>query len=64
MQKKQLALLTGINSKNNADFFYLNSLYSLRIENKLNSHEKICKNEDFYGILLPLHKDNTLYVRN
>ena len=27
---------------------------------KLKSHEKICKNKDFYGIAMPSEKDNIL----
>ena len=35
-------------------------LHSFRTENKLKSHEKICKNKDFCGIVMPLEKNNIL----
>ena len=38
----------------------MNCLYSFRTENKLKSHEKVCKNEDFCGIVMPSEKDNLL----
>ena len=38
----------------------MNCLHSFRIENKLQSNEKVCKNEDFWGIVMPLEKDNRL----
>ena len=40
-------LLTGKTSKHYKDFHCLNCLHSFRTENKLDSHEKICKNKDF-----------------
>ena len=41
-------------------FFSLNCLHSFRTENKLISHEKVCKNKDFCGIVMPSKKDNNL----
>ena len=35
-------------------------LHSFRTENKLTSHEKICKNKDFCGISMPSEKNNIL----
>ena len=32
----------------------------LEQKKKLQSHEKVCKNKDFYGILMPSEKDNIL----
>ena len=46
--KKLSALLRQINSKHNGD--YLNCLHCFRIENKMEFHEKVCKNQDFCGI--------------
>ena len=34
--------------------------HSFRTENKLKSHEKVCKNTDFCGILMLSKKDNML----
>ena len=38
-------------------FYCLNCLYSFRTENKLRSHDKVCKNKDFCGIVMPSEKD-------
>ena len=40
------------------DFYCSNCLNSFRTENKLQSHEKVCKNKYFRRILLPSEKDN------
>ena len=58
--KKLSILLRGITSKHHGDFYCLNCLHSLRTENKLKSHEKVCENKDFCGIVLPPKKDNIL----
>ena len=44
--------------KNKSYFYCLNCLYSFRTENKLKSHEKVCKN--FLGIVMSLKKDKIL----
>ena len=38
----------------------MNSLNSFRTEDKLKSHEKVCKNKDIYGIVMPSKKNETL----
>ena len=58
--KKLSALLRGITSKHNRDSCCLNCLHSFRTENKLKSHEKVCKNKDSCGIVMPSEKDNML----
>ena len=58
--RKSSALLHEINSKHEGNFYCLNCLHSFTIENKLKSHERICKNKDFYGIVMPSQKDNLL----
>ena len=58
--KRLSTLLRGITSKDHGDFYYLNCLHSFRTENKLRSCEKICKNKDFCGIVLPSEKDDIL----
>ena len=55
--KKLSTLLQGIKSKHHSDFYCLNCLHSFRTGNKLNSHEKVCKNEDICGIVTPSEKD-------
>ena len=58
--KKLSALLHRITSKNKGDFYCLNCLHSFRTKNKLKSHEKVCKNKDFCGILMPSERDTVL----
>ena len=45
--KKLSTLLRGITSKHHGNVHCLNCLCSFRTENKLRSHEKVCKNKDF-----------------
>ena len=57
--KRLSILLRGITSKHHG----LNCLHSFRKENKLKSHEKVCKNKDFCGIVMPSKKDEILEFR-
>ena len=41
-------------------FFGLNCFRSFRTENKLKCHEKVCRNKDFCGIVMPSEKGNIL----
>ena len=52
--KKLSALLHRITSKNKGDFYCLICLHSFTTENKLKSHEKVCKNKDFCDIVMPI----------
>ena len=45
--KKLTTSLKGITSKHYGDFYCLNCFHFFRTENKLKSHEKLCKNKDF-----------------
>ena len=56
--KKRSTLLKGITSKHHGDFYCFNCLYSFRTENKLKSHEKVCKNR----IAMPSEKDKMLKI--
>ena len=38
----------------------MDCLHSFRTENKLESHKKVCKNKDFFGIVMPSEKDKIL----
>ena len=58
--KKISAILPEINLKHKGDFYCLNFLLSVRTENKLRSHEKVCRNIDFRGIVMPSEKDSML----
>ena len=51
--KKLLALLIGITSKNNRDFFCLNCLHSFKTKNNLKSQKKVCENKDFCNVIMP-----------
>ena len=53
-------LLRGITSKHHSDFYCLNYLPSFKTENKLKSHENVCKNKDICDIVMPSEKDNIL----
>ena len=55
-------LLRGITSKHDGDFYCMNWLHYFRTENKLKSHEKVCKNKDFCGIAMRSENDNILGV--
>ena len=44
--KKAITLLRGIKLKHGGDFYFLNCLHFIRTENKLKSHEKVCKGKD------------------
>ena len=61
--KKLSALLIGITSKRHSDIYCLNWFHPFRTENKLKSHEKVCKNKDFCGIVMPLEKDEILELK-
>ena len=52
-------LLRRIISIHHGDFYRLNCLHSFKTENKLKSHEKVCK-RDFCEIVMPAEKDNIL----
>ena len=56
--KKLTALLYRKTSKHHGDFC-LNCLHSFRTENKLKSHNKVCKN-NFCGIVMPSKKNKIL----
>ena len=57
---KLSTLLHGITLKHKGDFYCLNFLHYFRTENKLESQEKVCKNKDFCGTVLPSEKDRIL----
>ena len=50
--KKNICIITLKTSKIKGDFYCLNCLYSFKIENKPKSHEKVCKNKAFCGIVM------------
>ena len=50
--KNLSALLRGITSKNNGDSYCLNCLHSFRTKNKLESHKRICEDQDFCNVMM------------
>ena len=47
------ALLRGIISSNNEDFYCLNCFHSYRTLNKLKKHGRVCNNYDYYHVDMP-----------
>ena len=61
LEVKKLSTIPGeITPKHDGDFYCLNCLQSFRIENKLKSHERVCKNKYFCGIVISFQKENVL----
>ena len=58
--KKLSALLRRITFIHDGDFVCLNCLHSFKTENNFKPIEKVCKDKDFCGILMPSEKDNIL----
>ena len=50
--KKLSGLLKGITSKCHGDFYCLNCFHSFATKNKLQLHKRVCKNKDFFNIIL------------
>ena len=63
-KKKLSASLRGTVSKHDGGFYHLHCLHSYRASNKLKSQEKVCKNKDFCGIVMPFPKDKILLQFN
>ena len=57
------ALLRGITSKHNGDFYCLNGFYSFATEDALEKHEKVCKNYDCCYVEMS-DKDNSILKYN
>ena len=58
------ALLSGITSKNNGDFYCLNCLHFFGTKSKLESHKTLCEYKDFHNILMPFEGTNILSLIN
>ena len=56
-------LLKGITSTHEKDFYCLNCFRSYRTKNKLESHKKICENNDYCHVEMPT-KDNNIINYN
>ena len=60
---KLTALLRGVTSNNNGDFFCLNCFRAYTTENKLETHKKVCKNHDYGYVEMP-KEDNKILKYN
>ena len=58
--KKLSTLLREITSKNNDNFYCLNCLHSFITKNKLESHKKVCENNNFCNAIMLSEETNTL----
>ena len=47
------ALLRGVTSTHNGDFYCLNCFHSYRAHNKLKEHEQLCQRHDYCNLKLP-----------
>ena len=57
---KLSALLRGITSKHDGDFYCLDCLDSFATENKREYHKKVCYNKDFSNIVMPSEETKIL----
>ena len=61
--KKLPALLRGITSKQERDFYCLSCFHSFRSENKLKKYKNVCDNHDYCYVEMP-GKDNKILKYN
>ena len=60
--KRLSALLTGITSKNNGNFYCLNCFHLFRTKNKLEPHRKVCENKDFCRVVMSYEETKILQL--
>ena len=60
--KRLSALLNGITSKHDGDYYCLNCFYYFRTKNMLKKHENIYKDQDYCSLEMP-NKDYCLYIK-
>ena len=58
--KSLSALLRGITSKHDGDFYCLNCFHSYNTDKKLRKHEKVCNDHDYCYVELPNEDKKTL----
>ena len=61
--KRLSALLNGITSNHNGDFYCLNCFHAYTTENKLEKHKKIWENRDYFHVEMP-NEDNKIIKYN
>ena len=54
------ALLTGITSGNNEDFYCLHCFHSYHTHNKLKKHGRVCNNHDYCHVEMPKENEKIL----
>ena len=52
------ALLRGVTSTHNGDFYCLNCFHSYRTHNALKNHEKLCEDHDYCNVKMPNDDNN------
>ena len=57
------ALLRGITSNNNGEFYCLNCFHAYTTKNRLEKHKKVCENHDHYCVEMP-NEDNKILKYN
>ena len=58
--KKLSALLRGITSKYDGDFYCLNCFYSYSTKDKLKKHKDVCENHNYYYVEMPKDDNKVL----
>ena len=53
-------LFRGITSNHDGDFYCLNCLHSFRTDNALKRHERLCDNNDYCHVEMPIKDNNKL----
>ena len=61
--KSLSALLRGITSNHNGDFYCLNCFHSYSTKNKLKKHERVCNDHDYCYVEMP-NEDNKILKYN
>ena len=58
--KSLSALLRGITSNHNRDFYCFNFFHSYSTKNKLKKHESVCNDHDYFYVEMPNEDNKTL----
>ena len=53
-------LFRGITANYHGDFYCLNCLHSFRTDNALKRHERLCDNNDYCHVEMPIYGNKTL----
>ena len=61
--KSLLALLRGVTSNHNGDFYFLNCFHSYSTKRKFNRHKRVCNHHDYCYVEMP-HEDNKILKYN